>query len=84
MDGLSVEIDSVPYVHTDRDGTESLHLMVEDAHCAACIRRIEDGLRRHDGVVEARLNLTTRRLVVRWRDTGVCTSAPNFNDASTI
>jgi Cu2+-exporting ATPase len=64
---LSIEIDSVPYVRTDPDGTESLHLMVEDAHCAACIRRIEDGLRRRDGVVEARLNLTTRRLVVRWR-----------------
>ena len=67
MDGLSVDIDPVPYVHSDADGTERLHLMVEGAHCAACIGRIENGLRRHDGVVDARLNLTTRRLVVRWR-----------------
>ena len=66
--GLAPELDPVPYVRADADGTQRLHLMVEGAHCAACIKRIEGGLNRRDEVVDARLNLTTRRLVVSWRD----------------
>ena len=73
MDGLSagpddaIDLDPVPHVHAGPDGIQRLNLMVENAHCAACIERIEGGLRRRDGVVDARLNLSTRRLVVRWR-----------------
>ncbi len=74
MDGLSATLpgstppDPTPYVRIDDDGTASLHLMVEGAHCAVCIQKIESGLTRQPGVVDARLNLTTRRLVVRWRN----------------
>ncbi|MFZ5790556.1 MAG: heavy metal translocating P-type ATPase [Pseudomonadota bacterium] len=44
-----------------------LHLMAEGVHCGACVQRIETTLKRQPDVTEARLNLTTRRLVVSWR-----------------
>ncbi len=47
-------------------GTSSLHLMVEGLHCAACVWLIESLLRRQPGVVSARVNMTTRRLVLVW------------------
>ena len=71
MDGLTPappDADPTPYVRVGDDGTATLNLMVEGAHCAACIKRIEGGLNRRDGVLDARLNLSTRRLVLRWRD----------------
>ncbi len=58
---------------TDK-GEDELHLMVEGIHCAACIWLIESLLARQKGVVWARVNMTTRRLVVRWR--------PDENDAA--
>ncbi|TCS64081.1 heavy metal translocating P-type ATPase [Varunaivibrio sulfuroxidans] len=60
-------IDFTSYVQTDDETTASLHLMVEGLHCAACVWLIETVLSRQPGVVSARLNMTTRRLVVRWR-----------------
>ncbi|MBF0560876.1 MAG: cadmium-translocating P-type ATPase [Alphaproteobacteria bacterium] len=49
------------------DGIVTLHLMVEGLHCAACVWLIESLLGRQPAVVQARLNMTTRRLVLRWR-----------------
>ncbi|MBT5013029.1 MAG: cadmium-translocating P-type ATPase, partial [Rhodospirillaceae bacterium] len=49
------------------DGHSVLHLMVGGLHCAACVWLIENVLTRSDGVVSARLNMTTRRLVIAWR-----------------
>ena len=43
-----------------------LHLMVEGAHCGGCVRRIERALRATGQLEQARLNLTTRRLSLRW------------------
>ncbi|MBX3578344.1 MAG: cadmium-translocating P-type ATPase [Rhizobiaceae bacterium] len=42
-------------------------MLVDGAHCAACIATIETRLRRDPDVIEARLNLTLRRLTVAWR-----------------
>ncbi|MGE0500563.1 MAG: cation-translocating P-type ATPase [Rhizobiaceae bacterium] len=42
-------------------------LSVPDVHCASCIGAIEHGLTRLAGVEEARVNLSTRRVSVRWR-----------------
>ena len=54
------------------DGTLQTDLSVPSAHCAACIRAIETSLSGLDGVVSARVNLTARKVAVRWhRDTGV-------------
>jgi P-type Cu2+ transporter len=50
------------------DGTAHMDLAVEGVGCAACIRKIEGGLKRLPGVVEARLNFTNRRLAVDWHE----------------
>ncbi len=56
------------YVRKGNDGLSALHLMVGGLHCAACVWLIENVLTRFEGVVSARLNMTTRRLVVKWRE----------------
>lgn len=43
-------------------------LAVPTARCAACIGAIEGALMKLDTVVEARVNLSTRRVRVRWRN----------------
>ena len=55
------------YVRENENGQCVLHLMVGGLHCAACVWLIENVLTRSQGVVSARLNMTTRRLVVTWR-----------------
>ena len=47
-------------------GLKSLDLAVEGARCAACIQKIEGALFKMDGVKQARLNLSTGRLAVRF------------------
>ena len=49
-------------------GNAHIDLAVEGVGCAACIRKIESGLKQLPGVVEARLNFTNRRLAVDWRE----------------
>jgi len=43
-----------------------INLLVEGIHCAACVWLIEHGLDAMPGVEEARVNLTGRRLRVKW------------------
>ena len=52
------------------DGTLQTDLSVPQAHCAGCIGAIEGTLVRLDGVVSARVNLTARRVAVKWRRGG--------------
>ncbi|MBX9633801.1 MAG: heavy metal translocating P-type ATPase, partial [Magnetospirillum sp.] len=54
------------HVSIDDKGEAVLHLMVEGIHCAACVWLIEALLSKQPGVAWARVNMTTRRLVVRW------------------
>lgn len=42
-------------------------LSVPKAHCGGCIAAVEGALTKLEGVVSARLNLSTRRVSVRWR-----------------
>jgi Cu2+-exporting ATPase len=51
-----------------RGGTAHLDLAVEGVGCAGCIRKIESGMKRLPGVVDARLNFTNRRLAVDWHE----------------
>ncbi len=53
------------FVDTTVDDRE-INLLVEGIHCAACVWLIETGLKTLPGVVEARVNLTGRRLRLRW------------------
>jgi Cu2+-exporting ATPase len=49
------------------DGILQTELSVPSAHCGGCIAGIERALCNLDGVVSARLNLSTRRATVKWR-----------------
>ena len=60
-------VDYSAHVRTAEDGTASLHLMVDGLQCGACVWLIEAVLARQPGVTEGRLNMTTRRLTLRWR-----------------
>ena len=50
------------------DGTAQIELAVPAIHCGGCMRKVEEGLRKLDGVVGARVNLSTRRVSVRFDD----------------
>ena len=49
------------------DGVRQTDLSVPTMHCGACIRAIEKALGGLAGVESARVNLSTRRVTVRWR-----------------
>ncbi|HEX7006003.1 MAG TPA: heavy metal translocating P-type ATPase [Alphaproteobacteria bacterium] len=50
------------------EDVREIRLSVPAIHCGGCLRTIERTLGRLDGVVEARANLTTRSVTVRWRE----------------
>jgi len=66
--GRSAFADPVPFVATSPEGLQRLNLMVDNVRCAGCIRKIEDALSAVDGVEHARVNMSSRRLVVDWRE----------------
>lgn len=49
------------------EGLRQSDLAVPGVHCAACIRAVETGLMCIAGVEHARVNLSTRRVAVKWR-----------------
>ncbi|WP_169542828.1 cation-translocating P-type ATPase [Sneathiella aquimaris] len=61
-----VSADPKAFVTHDEDGYAMLHLLVENMHCANCIRSIEKALNRQEAVLDGRVNFSTRRLLVRW------------------
>ncbi len=53
------------YVDSLSDNRE-IHLLVEGIHCAACVWLIENSLKAQTGLLDARVNLSGRRLLVKW------------------
>lgn len=49
------------------EGMHQVELSVPGVHCAACIQSVENSLRKLDTVESARVNLSTKRVSVRWR-----------------
>lgn len=64
--GPDVAADPSAYVRKEADGIESLHLLVDGVHCGHCIQKVESGMRSQPGVVDARVNLSTRRMTLSW------------------
>jgi len=63
------DIDEVQEEFVDSLGeTRAINLLVEGIHCAACVWLIENSLKATPGVVEARVNLTGRRLQLKWNN----------------
>lgn len=61
------DIDEVQEEFVDSLGeTREINLLVEGIHCAACVWLIENSLQAMPGVEEARVNLTGRRLRLKW------------------
>ncbi|MFB8343272.1 cation-translocating P-type ATPase [Brucella cytisi] len=50
------------------DGFRQLDLSVPGVHCGLCIKNIEETLGKIAGVAYVRVNLTARRVSVRWKD----------------
>ncbi|MGM4902669.1 cation-translocating P-type ATPase [Tardiphaga sp. 866_E4_N2_1] len=48
-------------------GLRQTDLSVPDVHCGACIRTVEQALGALDGVTWARVNLSTKRVTIKWR-----------------
>jgi len=70
------DLDEVQEEFVDRLAeTRDVHLLVEGIHCAACVWLIEHGLHSHPGVAEAEVNLTGKRLHVRWNNSKTKLSA---------
>ncbi|MGI9373456.1 MAG: cation-translocating P-type ATPase [Hyphomicrobiales bacterium] len=59
------------WVRTLENGDKHLDLLVPGIHCAGCISRIEKGLKSIEGVTKARVNLSTKRVAIEWRDEGI-------------
>lgn len=60
-------IDPAPFVRR-KGGVSSLDLLVFGAKCAGCLAKIEGGVTAIPGIETARLNLSTGKLSVAWRD----------------
>ena len=52
------------------DGLRQTDLSVPGIHCGGCVRTIEKALNGLPGVDQARVNLSSRRVTIRWRADG--------------
>jgi Cu2+-exporting ATPase len=64
---MTETVDFSMFVSHREGGNVRMNLAVEGVACAGCIRKIEGGLKKIPGIVDARLNFTNRRLAVEWR-----------------
>ena len=66
-DAALFDLDAVQeeFVHELGESRE-INLLVEGIHCAACVWLIEQSLKATTGVVEAAVNLSGKRLRVKW------------------
>jgi P-type Cu2+ transporter len=53
------------FVHSMGD-TRDIHLIVEGIHCSACVWLIERSLNKLAGIIDVKVNLANKRLLVRW------------------
>ena len=59
------------YVRRDHTGASLFEVSVKGARCANCIGKIETGVKALPGVIDARLNLSTGKLLASWRNNEV-------------
>ena len=76
---MAETIDLSMFVEAGAAGASHMTLAVDGVACAGCIRKIESGLTKLPGVIDARLNFTQRRLAVDWRNDEI--DAPRIIEA---
>jgi len=54
--------------HSVGDGLQQTEVSVPTIHCGGCIHTIEQGLSSLPGITRARVNLSTKRVTVQWRE----------------
>jgi len=60
------EIDMTEFVTKEDGGNFVLNLLVEGLHCSSCVWLIEEALKKQENIDYVRLNMSTRRLVIKW------------------
>lgn len=55
-----------PWIENLGGAKRRIDLLVPDLHCAGCIGKVEKGLGALEGVSRARVNLSTKRVLVEW------------------
>ncbi len=61
-------LDYSHYTRRGSDGAATMDVVVDGIHCGGCIGRIERSLKTVQGLSDARLNFTNRRLTLTWND----------------
>jgi Cu2+-exporting ATPase len=62
------DIEEIQADYVNQQGeVNHIDLLVDNIHCAACVWLIEKSLNGQEGVEEAHVNFTTKRLKVAWR-----------------
>ena len=79
---MAETLDLSMFVEPGAAGASHMTLAVEGVACAGCIRKIESGLTKLPGVIDARLNFTQRRLAVDWRNDEIDAAADHRGDRS--
>jgi len=62
-----IQLDYV--LHIEQSGKtpqREIHLLIEGIHCAACVWLIEQRIGKLSGIIEANVNLSARKLRLRW------------------
>ncbi len=61
------DIDEVQSEYVQEMGDKrDIHLMVEGIHCSACVWLIERCLTKLPGIIDVKVNLSNKRLFIRW------------------
>jgi Cu2+-exporting ATPase len=68
---VSASGEGAPGAESRLGDAREINLLVEGIHCAACVWLIERTLKQMSGVVSASVNLSGRRLLLRWRNSQV-------------
>lgn len=56
------------FVRHGEGGIAGMELAVDGIHCAGCMHKIERGLARQSGILNARVNLALKRVTVEWKE----------------
>jgi len=72
QESLLYDIDEIQseFVH-EMGEIRDMHLIVEGIHCSACVWLIERSLAKLPGIVDIKVNLANKRLLVRWNNTQI-------------